>query len=104
MDDSPGVAGIGHVVAEAGDDLAEPDYVSAGVAADLSRTQVSCRRALRQLIALRPPHGVDVETEIVSDLLEGCSAVQLAATASVEIPRTAGMPIYRTSRVRPASP
>jgi hypothetical protein len=40
VDDSPRIAGIGHVVTEAGEDLAEPEHVSVDVDADLSRTQV----------------------------------------------------------------
>lgn len=35
-----GVAGVGHVIAEAGEELAEPEQVSVDVDADLSRTQV----------------------------------------------------------------
>jgi Aspartate/ornithine carbamoyltransferase, Asp/Orn binding domain len=40
VDDNPRVARVRHVVAETGDDLAEPDYVGVNVDADLSRTQV----------------------------------------------------------------
>jgi hypothetical protein len=40
VDDSAGIAWIGHVVAEAGQDLAEPEQVSVDVEADLSGTQV----------------------------------------------------------------
>jgi hypothetical protein len=40
VDDSSGVAGVGHVVAEAGEDLAEPEQVSVDLDADLGRTQV----------------------------------------------------------------
>jgi hypothetical protein len=40
VDDSSGIAWMGLVVAEAGEDLAGPEQVSVDVAADLSRTQV----------------------------------------------------------------
>jgi hypothetical protein len=40
VDHSSRIAWMGHVVAEAGEDLAEPEQVSVEVDADLSRTQV----------------------------------------------------------------
>jgi hypothetical protein len=40
VDDGSGVAGVGHVIAEAGEELAEPEKVSVDVDVDLSRAQV----------------------------------------------------------------
>jgi hypothetical protein len=40
VDDGSGIAWMGHVVAETGEELAEPEQVSIEVAADLSRTRV----------------------------------------------------------------
>jgi hypothetical protein len=76
VDDGAGVAWVGQVVAEAGEELAESQDVGVDVEADLGRAG-SCRGVLRQLITLCPPHGVDVQAEVVGDLLKGRSAVEL---------------------------
>jgi hypothetical protein len=49
---------------------------------------------------LCPPYGVDVEAEVVGDLLKGCSAVELAGDASVEMPPIAGIPNHTSGLTR----
>jgi len=90
------ITGIGHIAAEAPEDLPRAENVSVDVDADLPRPGDSRHGVLRQLIAMCPPHRIHIQAEVLGDLLDGCPAVKLASDGLSRNAARAGMP-KRTS-------